>query len=422
MISGIEKLIEFLNRSLVGTQLNRHSDYKVVHHARNVSYHFGNCSQSLAQIVQNSGLSKNLLNAVRYSKAAMSASVRLGVLSSSVRNSSKALEIGKQVVGVLHDWHCNASLEDLRSGDGIEAFLSDSSRGQPIVLVPLDGKKGVRPPDTAMNWLKYLDSVKAAFQLCSITSNPLYSRHGLAIAILAKANGSIFITEPDGLPNFRRSWFIGLDLGRGGLNKGKILAITLTSPEGSLQAYWRARKGEDETISPEVLREGLSWIASKAESLGAGRHLYLIRDGRRPHNESLDSYREALSNHDFTLIEYSKSGSPLIHCAPFEPEPGTTLLVEESDFSALYPCTSPQYGVLTTPVKFRTPINPNGHSSSELALLLTTLCHSATLSYQPSRLPAPLQWANGLARLSYTDLQFSGWSHRATKLVNLAAP
>jgi hypothetical protein len=54
-------------------------------------------------------------------------------------------------------------------------------------------------------------------------------------------------------------------------------------------------------------------------------------------------------------------------------------------------------------------------------LLLTALCHSATLSYQPSRLPAPVQWANGLARLSYTDLQFSGWSHRATKLVNLAA-
>ena len=422
MISGIEKLIEFLNRSLVGTQLNRHSDHKVVHHARNLSYYFGNCSHSLAQIIENSGLSKNLLNAVRSSKAAMSASVRLGVLSSSVRNSSKALEIGKQVVGVLQDWHCNASLEDLGSGDGIEAFLSDSSPGQPVVLVPLDGKKGVRPPDTAMNWLKYLDSVNAAFQLCSITSNPLYSRHGLAIAILAKANGSIFITEPDSLPNFRHSWFVGLDLGKGGLNKGKILAITLSSPEGSLQAYWRARKGEDETISPEVLREGLSWIASKAESLGAGRHLYLIRDGRRPHNESLDSYGEALSNHNFTLIEYSKSGSPLIHCAPFEPKPGTTILVEESDFTALYPCTSPQHGVLTTPVKFRTPINPNEHSPSEIALLLTTLCHSATLSYQPSRLPAPVQWANGLARLSYTDLQFSGWSHRAKKLVNLVAP
>ncbi|MEH2244730.1 hypothetical protein [Nostoc sp.] len=421
MIGGIERLTEFLNRSLVGTQLKRHSDYKVVHHATNVSYHFGNCSHSLAQIVQNPGLSKNLLNAVRYGKAAVPASVRLGVLSSSVHDSIKALEIGRLVVGVLHDWHCNASLEDLKSGDGIEAFLANSSQGQPVVLVPLDGRKGVRPPDAAINWLKYLDSEKAAFQLCSIASNPLYSRHGLAIAILAKANGSIFITEPDSFPNFRRSWFVGLDLGRGGLNKGKILAIALTNPEGSLQAYWRAIKDKDETLPLEVLREGLSWITSKAESLEADRHLYLIRDGLRPHKEFLDSYYKALSNHDFTLIEYSKSGSPLIHCAPVEPQPGTTIILEESlDFTALYPCTSPQHGVLTTPVKFRTPINPNGHSSSDIALLLTTLCHSATLSYQPSRLPAPLQWANGLSRLSYTDLQFSGWSHRAKKLVNLA--
>jgi hypothetical protein len=258
-----------------------------------------------------------------------------------------------------------------------------------------------------MNWLKYLDSVNAAFQLCSTTSNPLYSRHGLAIAILAKANGSIFITETRRLTRTSAvAGLLGLTLAKADSNKGKILAITLSSPEGSLQAYWRARKGEDETISPEVLREGLSWIASKAESLGAGRHLYLIRDGRRPHNESLDSYREALSNHNFTLIEYSKSGSPLIHSAPFEPKPAQQSWFEESDFTALYPCTSPQRGVLTTPVKFCTPINPNEHSPSEIALLSPPFAISATLSYQPSRLPAPVQWANGLARLSYTDLQF----------------
>jgi len=296
------------------------------------------------------------------------------------------------------------------------------SLNQGFRLIPLHGKKGDRPHDSAIEWLKYLDSEKAAFQLCSISSNPLYSGHGLAIAILAKANGAIFVTEPIGFPGFHHSWFVGLDLGRGGLNKGKIVVITLTNSEGNLLAYWRATKGEDETLSPAVLREGLSWIAYKAEALGADRHIYLIRDGLRPRNESLDSYHNPLSNRDFTLIEYLKSGSPLIHRAPFEPEPGTTILPEDSDFTALYPCISPQRGVLTTPVKFRTPVNPNGHSSSDIALLLTTLCHSATLSYQPSRLPAPLQWANGLARISYTDLQFSGWSHRNTRRINLAAP
>lgn len=419
MIAGIKPLIEFFNQSLVKRQLEPYINYKVVNQAKNIAYCFGNCSKFLAEIVQNPGLSKNLLSSVRANRAVVPASVRLGVLSASVNAPHQALHIGREIVNVLHDWQCHASLEDLKNGDEIESFLAETSHGQPIVLVPLDGKKGDRPSDAAINWLKYLDSEKAAFQLCSTASNPLYSRHGLAIALLAKANGSIFITEPIDFPDFYQSWFIGLDLGRGGLNRGKIVVITLTSPDGNLQAYWRARKNDDETLSPKVLDEGLSWIASKAESIEKSHHLYLIRDGLRPYNESLYYYRKALSNHDFTLIEYSKSGSPLIHGSPFEPEPGTTILPEESSFTTLYPCISPQQSVLTTPVKFRAQINPNGHSSSDLALLLTTLCHSATLSYQPSRLPAPLQWANGLARLSYTDLQFSGWSHRPSKLLNL---
>lgn len=420
MIIGIESLIEFLNQTLVGRKLEPYKKYKVVNQAKNIIYCFGNSSESLAEIVQSPGLSRNLLNSVRSNKAVVPASVRLGVLSAGVNASHKALHIGREIINVLHDWRCSASLEDLQNGDRIESFLSDTSRGQPIVLVPLEGKKGDRPPAGSINWLKYLNSEKIAFQLCSTESDPRYTRHGLAIAILSKANGSIFIAEPIDFPNFRQSWFVGLDLGRGGLKKGKIVVITLTSPDGVLQAYWRAAKNEDDTLSPKILEEGLSWIASQAESLGKGRHLYLIRDGLRPHHESLDFYQESLSNYDFTLIEYAKSGSPLIHCDPFEPEPGTTILPEESSFAALYPCVSPQRDVLTTPVKFRALINPQGHSSANLASLLTALCHSATLSYQPSRLPAPLQWANGLARLSYEDLQFSGWSHKPSKLLTLA--
>ena len=89
----------------------------------------------------------------------------------------------------------------------------------------------------------------------------MYSRHWLAIAILAKTSGSLFITEPIGFPNFHQSWFIGLD------------------------------------------------------------HFYLIRDRLRPHNESLEYYREALCDRDFTMIEYSKFGSPLIYDTSFEPDP-----------------------------------------------------------------------------------------------------
>ncbi|MDL1962431.1 MAG: hypothetical protein LWX01_12200 [Deltaproteobacteria bacterium] len=419
MIAGIEGLIDFFNQSLSGRQIVRHTGYAAELHASAVTYCFGDRSASLAQIIEPPGLSRNLLRLVRSGSAAMPASIRLGMLSRGVRAPQIAMRIGEEVVGVLNGWRCEASLVNLQGGDSIDDFLGDVTQGQPIVLVPLEGKKGIRPPNSVIEWLRYLDSEKAAFQLCSTASNPLYSRHGLATAILAKADGSIFVAKPDDFPGFHDSWFIGLDLGKGGMNKGKIVVITLTGPSGNLQAYWRARKDNDETLQSGVLQEGLSWIAAEAESIAPRRHLYLLRDGRRPYNESLDSYRKALIGRDFTLIEYLKSGSPLIHHSPSEPQPGTAILPDASDFTALYPCISPQRGVLTTPVKFRAPINPLKHSPSILSRILTALCHSATLSFQPSRLPAPLQWANGLARLSYTDLQFSGWSHRATRLVNM---
>jgi hypothetical protein len=415
MIAGIKPLIEFFNKSLIGKQLEPYIDYKVIKQDSNIIYHFGKKSETLTKVIENQGLSKNLLGLVRMNTAFRTSTIRLGVLSVGVKEPKNALDIGREVVKVLNSWQCETSIEDLRNGDNIYSFICNSSQGQPIVLIALDGKKGDRPAADMIEWMKYLNSEQIAFQLCSNSSNPIYARHGLAIAVLAKASGSIFTTEPIGFPNFDRSWFVGLDLGKGGSKKGKVVVITLTNPDGNLLAHWRATKNDDETLSPELLNEGLAWITCQAENLGGNRHFYVIRDGLRPHHESLEFYRKALFDRDFTLIEYSKSGSPLIHEASFEPTPGTTVIPEGSEFTALYPCVSPQRGVLTTPVKFRAQINPNAHSSSDLALLLTALCHSATLSFQPSRLPAPLQWANGLARLSYTDLQFAGWSHRVSK-------
>jgi hypothetical protein len=419
MVAGIYGLVDFLNRSLSGRQMLRCTRYVAQANPRAVVYRFGDHSTDLARVNGPPGLSKNLLQLVRSCSAVIPACIRLGVLSPGVGTPAKATHIGEEVVRVLNKWHCQASLADLQDGGGIADFVMDVDGGKPVVLVPLEGKKGDRPPAPAIERLRHLDSVKAAFQLCSTASNPLYSRHGLAIAILAKAGGSIFVAEPDGFPGFYGSWFVGLDLGRGGMNQGTIVVIALADPAGNLRAYWRARKGNDETLQRGVLQAGLSWIAAAADSLAGGRHLYLLRDGRRPHHESLDSYREALAGRGFTLIEYMKSGSPLIHNSPSEPQPGTTILPHASDYAALYPCTSPQSGVLTTPVKFRAPINPNDHSLSALSQLLTALCHSATLSYQPSRLPAPIQWANGLARLSHADLQYAGWSHRPSRLVNM---
>jgi hypothetical protein len=420
MIIEISRIIQFLNETLSPRQIVRHNEYTAEYHAHAIIYRFGDRLTRLIRLIEPPGLSRNLLYNLKSSKAAIPAFIHLGVLSQNVRDPKKAMHIGEEVARVLEGWQCKISLDDLKDGQYIKKFIKSGSEGKTIVLVPLEGKKGDRPAASAIQWLKYFDSEKVAFQLCSTASNSIFSRHGLSTVILSKADGGIFVAEPEGFPDFHDSWFIGIDLGKGGMNKGNILVITLTGPSGSLQAYWRACKDNDETIKPGLLQDGLSWIAATAQSMCPGRHLYLIRDGIRPHHEPLDSYQKALADHDFTLIEYIKSGSPLIHHSPHEPSPGTAILPEASDFTALYPCGSPQDKVLTAPVKIRVPINPYQHSSSVIFSLLTALCHSATLSYQPSRLPAPIQWANGIARLSYTNLQFSGWSNRATRMVNMA--
>jgi hypothetical protein len=288
LISGINGLINFFNQSLSDRELVRHANYKTALCAEAIVYRFGDKSVSLAEIAQAPGLSKNLLDMMRSNSAINKASIHLGIMSRGIRQPQIAMRIGKEILGLLHDWGCNASIVDLQDGKLINEFLNNDTDGQSIVLMPLEGKKGIRPPQSAIEWLQYLDSQKVAFQLCSAASNPLYARHGLATAILAKADGNIFVTEPANCPDFYDSWFIGLDLGRGGSNKGKIVVITLTDPNGILKAYWRARKGKDETLPQNVLHDGLSWVTAEAESIVPGRHLYLLRDGRRPYNESLD--------------------------------------------------------------------------------------------------------------------------------------
>ena len=159
MISDIALLVEFLNQSLVGRCLERHKNYTVAHHSSNILYRFGDSSYPLDQIVQRPGLPKNLLNAVKSSRCAVPASVRLGVLSSNVRAVEVAIRISDEVARVLQTWRCSTIVEDLKNGESIDAFLNDFSLGQPVILIPLDGKKGDRPHDSAIDWMKYLNEL-----------------------------------------------------------------------------------------------------------------------------------------------------------------------------------------------------------------------------------------------------------------------
>jgi hypothetical protein len=380
-----------------------------------LSYQFGNSSYDLRDIVKR-GMSKRLLEIVRQERAVVPTDLALGMVGFA-RGPHAPDVIADQVARVLRDWGCRVELEVLDQ-TSVMPFLKSCTERRALLMVALQGKRGDPPPPNALNLIHTMGAMRVPFQLCSTSVVPTYSRHGLAAAVLAKCGGCLYRTASSMASVAQDACCVGLDLGRGYRNRGKTVAMTLTDTDGSLRAHWRAEKGEDETLSLAVLRRGLSWIREQAPD--SASHFVVLRDGTLPHNEPVAEYQRVFGDR-LTLVECVKSGTGLLHCETGQPEPGTIVRPEGSDYTILYPCVSAQSGVLTQPVKFRIVTDHEGLLCEDVASLLTALSHAATLSFQPSRLPAPVYWADGLAHVSDANLQFAGWDHLPSEQVKLSA-
>ncbi len=378
-----------------------------------VTYQFGSEAHALEDLVS-AGMSKRLLNIVRSAHAVEPANVRLATVGFA-KGPYAPESIGDQVAGVLRDWGCSVESYNIES-QRVESLLT-GARAVPVVLIALPGMRGDTPPPGALTLIRRLKTMGVSFQLCSTKSSPAYSRHGLAVSVLAKAGGRLYRCSSQLARHLEESWLVGLDLGRGNRNRGKTVAMTLTDGSGGLRAFWRAKKGEDETVPKAVLEAGLTWVKEQA---GGEGHFIVLRDGTLPHNELLSTYRRVFEDR-LTLVECVKSGTGLLHTPSGQPAPGTLLFPEGSDYTLLYPCVSPVAGVLTHPIKYRVAYDSMEVPVETVGSLLTALCHCATLSFQPSRLPAPIYWADGLAHVSEENLQFAGWNHLPSKTVTTNA-
>lgn len=419
VISEIPRLIDSLNHVLKGVSLEKYVAATVVNVADALCYRSRDASTDLKDLTGGQGFSKNLLQLVRASKALESATIQIGVATGLCSRPDIAMVIARNVVSVVRSWGAHGTYLELNTGDALERFAS--SGGSNIVLLPLDGRQGDRPHQNAIDWMTYLNDCKVPFQICSISSNPSYSQHGLGAAILAKSGGVLFDIGSNGVRCESNHWFVGLDLGRAGQSADRVVTLSLTDSSGVLTGYWRCLKNKTESFSNDALMNGLRWIKDLAASIDSGRDFVLLRDGICPRDEPYENYRKAMGSTQFTLVEVAKRGNPLMHQGMGQPSAGTLLMPADADWSFLYPASSPQRGVIGQSLKFRAVINCTNLSPEDLATQLVKLCHASTLSFQPSNIPAPIQWSNGLCKLSYTDLQYAGWSHLPNKTVDLRA-
>jgi len=365
----------------------------------------------LADMAKNS-YSKNILARIRNHPAAVTCHLHLLLLPLFSQDKEKAKLTARAVAEVLaNEWSCPVTRARVENQDELNAWMEKTNGQNRVVLIPLDGVKGDRPTDTALKWMGYLSDMGIAFHLCSTMRDPKNVRHGLACALLAKSGGLLYQTATESVPDLCDHWCIGLDLGYGGEYDNRIAVITLSDGYGQLRAYWRAIKDTDETLAEDVLRDGLGWIMNKAESLLPGKKILVFRDGIRPKNERLEVYLEMIPQNRSTLIELSKKGNPLFTDNDSAPTPGSFGIADQSDKIFLYPVVSPQKGILTNPVKISCPHNGLNYSQEQLCEITAALCHAPKLSFQASSMPSPIYWADGLAGLSASNLQFAGWSH-----------
>jgi len=387
-----------------------------------VEFRFGRGRRTTLNDLSSGGrtFSSAILSNIRNASAIAPKNLHLALVPGFARSEADARNIAGEVAKILaSEWKCSVSKALLKDSEDFEAWKKSSEGSRRVALLALDGKRGERPPQEAIDWLKAFSEQSIAFQLCSTQSNIRYSRHGLACSILSKAGGLLYETHSASVPDLGDHWCIGLDLGFGGQYEGKIAVMTLTDGRGRLRAYWRALKDEDETLSEEILSDGLEWIVSQAESMAADRKFLVFRDGTRPKNETLAFYRNLLPVGRSCLVECAKSGNPMFLVERTAPPPGTLGMPEGSDTVFLYPASAPQKSALLNTVKFFASLNDLGYSPEQLGEIITTLCHSPKLSFQPSSAPAPIYWADGLASLTAANLQFGGWSHLPNQTRNL---
>ena len=371
-------------------------------------------SASDVQTMSNPQYTSAILKMIKNNRAIKPVNFELALIDAFVADEKKALDVASMTSSVLErEWGCSLSKKRISTSEQFNGWLNETSEVTRVGFFALDGKKGMRPTQNAIEWMGLMEKAELPYVLFSVSRdvNPVYTQHGNAMHLLAKAGGQHYCTRPKSIPDFNDCWFVGLDLGIGAQYRGKCVVVTLTDSTGSLICFWRAIKDSDETLKEGLLSEAITWVLSHAESIAPNRKIVVIRDGLCPHHELMETYKQLLPAGRTLFIEYTKKGNPLIIDGNGQPQPGTMAVPVGSTEAFLFTARSSQKGMLTNATRFRCRINDTGYSLEQVGEMLTALCFSPKLSIQPSSIPAPIYWADGIASISNVNLQFAGWKH-----------
>lgn len=293
----------------------------------------------------------------------------------------------------------------------IEMFKNRGNRPEKgrVSLIGVRGQKGEPLDEKAQKLTAKMDGNGIPYRLFSLDNTELkwsaFDMFGILVSLAGGIPYKLKLPLPEKLKN---PVFLGIDLGHPKSQCKSYVVITAVDSHGLLQAYWKGVQPRDETLRPETMKNGLKWIRNFLNRrFDNGCEIIVMRDGRMFKNESFKPFEQAF-NQPFTFMEIRKSPAPCICQNLNTALAGTACKVNGITGTFLTAYYTNNKENLTHPVRIRIPRDDLSLGENAAVEIVAGLCYAPTLGLLPSRIPAPVYWADGIAAIGPLNHQFSG--------------
>jgi hypothetical protein len=292
-----------------------------------------------------------------------------------------------------------------------------------VFVIAVDGKVGDPLPEKQIRLMKLLDEHGLSYRLFSYENkNLIYSVSNHLVSSIQAVGGKPYILNLPYPEDFSKGAFIGIDLGhshRGSVDRFSNLAISLVDYQGQHVLTVVKRLALNESPSFDHIEQCLTELIKQSESLLGYRldKIIMLRDGfmglqnSKNSHETIEKYKRVIKI-PFTLLEFRKRGNPPL----FAKKNNSIHPIDAvafgwgNDSVRLMNCYKPMTdnGLVRT-FKVSLPRNAEGlgWGMDKYCQLIYGLCYSPSLGVKP-HLPAPIYWADGIAKTSVRDHRFSG--------------
>jgi hypothetical protein len=278
-----------------------------------------------------------------------------------------------------------------------------------VLLVGVHGKKGEPLIPAEVSALKHLDENGTPYRMFSLENRAMIWAAFDQVSILAEAAGGRAYSVQLPFDHAHSPLvFVGLDLGHPLGSRVTWAVATIVDNSGHLVGYWRKHQERDETLREKTLTAALNWVYLVLRKMYRGQcRVMVLRDGRLFENENPNLYTQFFGEHH-ALVEVIKHPVPLMLVGKACAAAGTMCVPKGSGFSFVLTSRSKNHSEINLPLKIRVVHDGLGMGQYRVGQIIAGLSFAPTLGLSPTRLPAPIYWANGFASISETNHQFSG--------------